>query len=77
MLLSSSSFVVVTDHGISINATGDQSGAINTLLSSNIGAPIFFPAGVYLIQNTLFVPTGSVLVGEGRLSHILNIIQDN
>lgn len=52
-MLSSSSFVVATDHGISNDATGDQSGAINTLLSSNIGTPIFFPAGVYLFPLVL------------------------
>ena len=64
--LSAGGWVIATDHGISNDATGDQSDAINTLLANNVGAPIFFPAGIYMAQNTVFIPTGSVLVGEGE-----------
>lgn len=63
--LSASSFIVVTAHGVSNDGTGDQTDAINSILSSNVGTPIFFPAGVYLIKGTVFVPVNSVLVGEG------------
>jgi glucan 1,3-beta-glucosidase len=63
--LSASSFLVATANGISNDATGDQSGAINSLLAAHVGTPIFFPAGVYLVENTVNVPVGSVLVGEG------------
>ena len=59
------SIIVATAHGVSNSGTGDQSGAINTLLSSNVGAVIFFPAGVYLVKNTVKVPVGSKIVGSG------------
>lgn len=59
------SFVIATANGISNDGTGDQSAAINTLLSSNVGTPIFFPAGIYQVQSTVSVPVGSILVGEG------------
>jgi hypothetical protein len=58
------SFLVATDFSISNDGTGDQSGAINSLLSGNVGRFIFFPAGIYRVESTVFVPTGSVLVGE-------------
>lgn len=59
------SFIIATDHGISNDGTGDQSGAINSLLSDSVGTPVFFPAGIYQVQDTVFVPVGSVIVGEG------------
>jgi glucan 1,3-beta-glucosidase len=71
--LSASSFIVATDHGISNDATGGQSGAINTLLASNTGTPIFFPAGAYLVENTVFIPTCSILVGEGTFAELLKL----
>lgn len=58
-------FIVATANGIDNDGTGDQSTAINTLLSSNVGTPIFFPACIYQVQSTVFVPVGSILVGEG------------
>ncbi|KAH7303156.1 pectate lyase superfamily protein-domain-containing protein, partial [Stachybotrys elegans] len=57
-------FVVATDHGVSNFAEGDQSDAINRLLASNVGKPIFFPAGIYYVQKTVFIPVGSIIVGE-------------
>ncbi|KAJ5211726.1 uncharacterized protein N7498_003372, partial [Penicillium cinerascens] len=62
---SSSDFVVATANGISNDGTGDQSGAINGLLSSSVGSPVFFPAGIYQVQSTVKVPVGSIIVGEG------------
>ena len=59
------SFIIATAHGISNDGTGDQSGAINTLLSSSVGTPVFFPAGIYQIQNTVNIPVGSIILGEG------------
>ncbi|KAI1847023.1 hypothetical protein JX266_006898 [Neoarthrinium moseri] len=58
-------FAVATAHGIANDGSGDQSGAINSLLASSVGTPIFFPAGIYQVQNTVKVPVGSILVGEG------------
>lgn len=58
-------FVVAIAHGIANDGTGDQAGAINSLLSSNVGTPIFFPAGIYQVQDTVKVPVNSIIVGEG------------
>jgi glucan 1,3-beta-glucosidase len=60
----SSSFVIATHNGISNDGTGDQTNAINSLLSSSAGTPVFFPAGIYQVQGTLFVPVGSIIIGE-------------
>ncbi|KAH9906746.1 pectate lyase superfamily protein-domain-containing protein [Xylariomycetidae sp. FL2044] len=56
---------VATEHGCSSDGTGDQSAAINTLLSSHVGSMIFFPAGIYQVKGTVFIPVGSVIVGSG------------
>ncbi|KAH7309716.1 pectate lyase superfamily protein-domain-containing protein, partial [Stachybotrys elegans] len=57
-------FIVATDHGVSNKNEGDQSDAINRLLANNVGRPIFFPSGIYLVAKTVFVPVGSIIVGE-------------
>ncbi|KAI6087379.1 glycoside hydrolase family 55 protein [Hypoxylon rubiginosum] len=62
--LGAGSFVVATDHGISNMAEGDQSDAINSLLADNVGTPIYFPSGVYLVEKTVEIPVGSIIVGE-------------
>ena len=46
----SGSVIVATSHGVSNDGTGDQSAAINSLLSANVGSLIFFPAGVYMVE---------------------------
>lgn len=63
--IAAGSIVVATSHGVKNTGTGDQSGAINTLLSGNVGSVIFFPAGIYQVQNTVKVPVGSIIVGSG------------
>jgi hypothetical protein len=63
--LSAGSFIIVTANGVSNDGTGDQTNAINSILSKNVGTPIFFPAGIYLVKGTVFIPVNSVLVGEG------------
>lgn len=60
-----SDFVVATSHSVANDATGDQTDAINTLLSADVGSPIFFPAGIYIVQGTVYIPVGSIIVGEG------------
>ncbi|GAB1197984.1 hypothetical protein APSETT444_007290 [Aspergillus pseudonomiae] len=57
--------VVATDHGVSNDGTGDQSAAINSLLSGNVGSVIFFPAGVYMVESTVKIPVGSKIIGSG------------
>jgi glucan 1,3-beta-glucosidase len=63
--LSAGSLITVTANGVSNDGTGDQTNAINSILSKNVGTPIFFPAGIYLVKGTVFIPVNSVLVGEG------------
>jgi glucan 1,3-beta-glucosidase len=63
--VSPSSIVIATAHGVSNDMTGDQTSAINFLLVNNLGSVIFFPAGIYLVQGTVFIPAGSKIVGEG------------
>jgi glucan 1,3-beta-glucosidase len=63
--IASGGFVIATANNIKNDGTGDQSGAINTLLANSVGKPVFFPAGVYQIQGTVTVPVGSIIVGEG------------
>ncbi|KAH8696484.1 hypothetical protein BGW36DRAFT_462337 [Talaromyces proteolyticus] len=62
---SASQFILATAHGVSNNATRDQTDTINSLLSSNVSSPVFFPAGIYLVKGTVSVPLGSIIVGEG------------
>ena len=60
-----SSFIIATKHGVDGSGTRCQTDAINRLLQSAAGAPVFFPAGVYLVEGTIHIPVGSIIVGEG------------
>ncbi len=60
-----SSFIIATKHGVDGRGIGDQTNAINTLLQRAGGAPVFFPAGVYLVKGTVHIPVGSIILGEG------------
>lgn len=44
----------------------DDSGALNAILAQNAaqGKVSYFPYGVYILRNTLNVPSGSRIVGE-------------
>lgn len=55
----------VTAHGVKNDMTGDQTSAINSVLAENVGAIVFFPQGIYLVQGTIEVPVGTRIVGEG------------
>ncbi|PYI31826.1 pectin lyase-like protein [Aspergillus indologenus CBS 114.80] len=57
--------VVATSNGISNDGTGDQTDAINSLLASSVGSVVYFPAGVYLVEDTVKVPVGSKIIGSG------------
>jgi glucan 1,3-beta-glucosidase len=57
-------FVVATANGVSNTGKTDQHANINTLLANNVGKPIYFPAGVYLVESTINVPVNSIIVGE-------------
>ncbi|MCJ1347252.1 hypothetical protein MMC31_005474, partial [Peltigera leucophlebia] len=60
-----SSFIIATKHGVNGRRTRCQTNAINLLLQSAAGAPVFFPAGVYFVEGTIHIPVGSIIVGEG------------
>lgn len=61
----SGGFIVATAHNIQNDGTGDQTTAINNLLTSSVGKPIFFPAGIYQVLGTIHVPVNSIILGEG------------
>lgn len=55
----------ITTQGVKNDGTGDQSAAINKVLRAFKGDVIFFPAGVYTVADTINVPAGTKMVGEG------------
>ncbi|KUJ14026.1 pectin lyase-like protein [Mollisia scopiformis] len=57
--------IVATQNGILNDGTGDQSGPINTFLANNVGSILFFPGGIYQVQNTVKIPVGSIITGSG------------
>ncbi|RYO82679.1 hypothetical protein DL766_008242 [Monosporascus sp. MC13-8B] len=68
----SGGLVVATEHGISNDATGDQTNAINALLRGNVGSTIFFPGGVYLVKGTVEIPA-MARVGQPGDSGVIEI----
>lgn len=60
------SFLIATkDGGCANDGTGDQAGCINTFLenANAAGQIAYFPAGIYQVGSTVFVPTGSRIQG--------------
>ncbi|KAG0651926.1 glucan 1 [Hyphodiscus hymeniophilus] len=58
---------IKTVKGFPVHGDGqtDDTHNINLILARNAGSAItFFPAGTYLVSNTIFVPPGSRIVGE-------------
>ena len=62
--LTASEVLNVLDYGVSNDATGDQTAAINAVLASANGQLVFFPFGIYTVEGTIIVPTGSQIAGE-------------
>ncbi|KAH8809263.1 pectin lyase fold/virulence factor, partial [Xylogone sp. PMI_703] len=60
-------FVNVRSFGATGAGTRDDSSAINSALQSCApnGQICYFPMGIYLVENTVFVPSGSRIVGIG------------
>ncbi|KAJ2975979.1 hypothetical protein NUW58_g8206 [Xylaria curta] len=60
--------------GIANDGTGDQADKINTfLLKAQAGGKIaYFPAGIYQVGSTVYVPTGSRIQGAGTFFSDLN-----
>ena len=73
------SYCVVTDFGATGDGVTDDTAAINRALyqlycvqaNPQIRRSLFFPAGSYLITNTILVPPYAMLYGEGPQSSIL------
>lgn len=59
-------FLVATKEGVKNDGTGDQANAINAFLTkAKDGNKIaYFPAGIYQVGSTVFVPTGSRVQGS-------------
>ena len=74
------SYCVVTDFGATGDGVTDDTAAINRALyqlycvqsNPQIRRSLFFPAGNYIITNTILVPPYAMLYGEGPESSILN-----
>jgi hypothetical protein len=74
------SYCVVTDFGATGDGVTDDTAAINRALNQlycvqanpQIRRSLFFPAGSYLITDTILVPPYAMLYGEGPQSSILN-----
>lgn len=59
-------FLVATQQAIANDGTGDQAEAINAFLLKAAAANqiAYFPAGIYQVGSTVFIPTGSVVQGS-------------
>jgi hypothetical protein len=64
--IDASGFLVATDEKCANDGTGDQATNINAfLLKANAAGLIaYFPAGIYQIGSTVFIPTGSRVQGS-------------
>jgi len=61
----SNAFVSVKDVGARGDGQTDDTQAINAALAANAGCKItYFPHGVYVVTDTIYVPPGSRIVGE-------------
>lgn len=75
------SYVVITDFGAVGDGITDNTDAINRALSeiycrtTNIAARrgIFFPAGVYLIKESIIIPPYAFLYGEGATASVITM----
>ncbi|KAH8817294.1 glucan 1,3-beta-glucosidase GLUC78 precursor [Xylogone sp. PMI_703] len=61
-----SSFIVVIDLGAVGDGSTDDTAAINAAIQQALasGRVCYFLMGIYLVSDTIFIPSGSVIVGE-------------
>ncbi|KAF6804015.1 glucan 1,3-beta-glucosidase [Colletotrichum musicola] len=54
-------------YGISNDGTGDQTTKINSFLKDAVAAKkaAYFPAGIYQVEGTVFIPKDSTVIGSG------------
>ena len=79
------SYVVVTDFGATGDGLTDDTEAINRALyqlycvqnNTQIRRSLFFPAGTYLVTDTLLIPPFAKLYGEGANSSIISFAVQN
>jgi hypothetical protein len=59
-------FLVATKYGLSNDGRSDQTSKMNAFLkdAASAGKIAYFPAGIYLVEGTVVVPTGSRLQGS-------------
>jgi hypothetical protein len=74
------SFAVITDFGATGDGTTDDTDAINRALfqlycvqnNTQVRRSLFFPAGTYIVTDTIVIPSFARLYGEGANSSIIN-----
>ena len=79
------SYAVVTDFGATGDGSTDDTDAINRALyqiycvqnNTQIRRSLFFPAGTYVVTDTILVPPYARLYGEGALSSIISFQVQN
>jgi glucan 1,3-beta-glucosidase len=71
---SANQFVNIKEvNGLPVMGDGvtDDTSNINSILQQFAGCRIiYFPAGTYIVTNTIFVPAGSIIVGDAYASAI-------
>lgn len=75
------STAIVTDFGATGDGVTDDTDAINRALfqlfcrqkNPQIRRSLFFPAGVYLVRETILIPPFAKLYGEGALSSVIKL----
>jgi len=79
------SYAIVTDFGATGDGITDDTAAINRALNqlycqqtnSQVRRSLFFPAGTYIVTDTIKVPTYAKLYGEGAESSIISFNVQN
>ena len=79
-------YASVKDFGAVGDGTTDDTAAINralnqlycqTIQSPGIRRSLFFPAGVYVVSDTINIPSYATLVGEGANNSIIQMVNGN
>lgn len=65
--------VSVTRYGAVGDGVTDDTAAIRAAIAGANGRPILFPVGTYNISGQLSIPSGTTLLGHGRLSEIRQV----
>lgn len=59
----------VTNLPVFGNGVRDDTASINTILKENTGKVIYFPAGTYIVSDTITIPPGSRVIGDAYASY--------